>query len=370
MIIYKKTSKGAIQQWSQEIEGSKYRTVSGQVTGKLVISVWKQCIGTNIGRANERTPDQQALFEVAANYKKKLDRDYHESIDDIENGSHIFECMLAWGYEDALLRKNPPDHSTIYAQPKLNGFRCIINKDGMWTRKGKKIVSAPHIFNSLKSYFEKNPSKVFDGELYNHEFFDDFNELSSIFKTLKPTEEDLIKSEKYAQYHVYDFPVCGDHVKFEFRLVHLEMAVKEANSPYLHFVRTDKVISKEHLDKLYIQYLEQGYEGQIVRENSWYKNKRTWALLKRKQFLDAEFECVDIIEGIGNWSKKAKRAILKLPDGRIFGAGITGTMEYCANLLVNKDKYIGKPTTVNFFSYTPDGIPLFGRCKEFDRIDK
>src|SRR5271165_4862698 len=98
MIIYKTTNSGATQQWSQEIEGSKYRTISGQVNGKLVTSEWTQCIGTNIGRANERTPEQQAIFEVDANYKKKLEKDYHKSIDNIEEGSHIFQPMLAYEY--------------------------------------------------------------------------------------------------------------------------------------------------------------------------------------------------------------------------------------------------------------------------------
>ena len=43
----------------------------------------------------------------------------------------------------------------IYSQPKLDGIRCIVKKDGMWSRNGKKIISAPHIHESLKPLFEK-----------------------------------------------------------------------------------------------------------------------------------------------------------------------------------------------------------------------
>ncbi len=67
--IYKRTSTGAVQRWHQEINPnnpSQYRTVSGQVDGKLVESEWKTCEGTNIGKKNERTPEQQAVFEVKA----------------------------------------------------------------------------------------------------------------------------------------------------------------------------------------------------------------------------------------------------------------------------------------------------------------
>lgn len=369
MIIYKQTKTGSIQMWQQEISGSKYRTISGQVDGKLVVSDWTQCISTNIGRANERNPEQQADFEVAANYKKKLDKDYHVSLENVEEGSHIFECMLAQDYKKAVLRSNPPIISTCFSQPKLNGMRCIVNKDGMWSRKGKSILSAPHIFEALKPSFEKKPYLVFDGELYNHAFKDDFNEIMSIFKKLKPTEEDLEKSKQFGQYHVYDITGIGDQVCYRDRFVHLEREVFSIKNPSIILTKTDKVTSQAHLDKLYAEYLLQGYEGQIIREDAWYECKRTWNLLKRKEFLDAEFELVDILSGLGNWSGKAKSALLKLSDGRQFNAGITGTMEFTAELLKNKEKYIGKKTTVNFFQYTPDGVPLFPRCKEFDRMD-
>lgn len=367
-IIYKTTKTGATQMWKQVIEGSKYCTVSGQVNGKLITSEWTQCIGTNVGRANERTPEQQAVFEVEANYKKKLDKDYHLSIDNIDEGSHILPCMLAQDYNKALLRKNPPVLSTCYSQPKLDGMRCLINREGMWTRNGKAIVSCPHIFEALENFFIVHPYAVFDGELYNHDFKANFNEIMSIFKQLKPTAEDLAKAEQFGQYHVYDYP-CSEG-NFSERTVKLQVVLKTINSPYIKYVRTDKIQSKEHLDKLYYdEYLADGYEGQIIREDKPYEGTRTWSLLKRKEFFDAEYELVDLQSGIGNWSGKAKIAVLRTKEGREFGAGITGTMEFTAELLKNKDKYIGKMTTVNFTNLTPDGIPRFGRAKELDRMD-
>lgn len=373
-IIYKTTKTGATQQWAQEILGNKYRTISGQVDGKLITSEWTVCEPTNAGRANERDPAAQAIFEVEANYKKKLDKDYHLSIDNIDEGSHILPCMLAQDYNKALLRKNPPKLETCYSQPKLDGMRCLVNKDGMWTRNGKAIVSCPHIFEALKKLFENCPEVVLDGELYNHDFKANFNEIMSIFKQLKPTEEDLKKSKKFGQYHIYDFPEWGrkDSIKTNFgeRYLALNATINAINSPYLRVVRTDRIKSKEHLDQLYYEeYLADGYEGQIIRENKEYEGTRTWSLLKRKEFFDAEYELVDLQSGIGNWSGKAKIAVLKTKDGKQFGAGITGTMEFTAELLKNKDKYIGKMTTVNYTNLTPDGIPRFGRVKELDRID-
>ena len=54
---------------------------------------------------------------------------------------------------------------------------------------------------------------------------------------------------------------------------------------------------KEHLDDYYGKYLDDGFEGQMVRvTDSPYQNKRSKNLLKRKEFIDEEFEVIDIEE--------------------------------------------------------------------------
>ena len=347
-----------------------------RVDGKLIISAWTQCEGTNIGRANERTPEQQSVFEVDANYKKKLDKDYHLTMDAIDEGSHIYECMLAEDYTKRLLKKvskTQPEfkHDEMYAQPKLDGMRCPTLLNGMWSRKGKPVVSCPHIFGVVEPKLKKYSSLLsIDGELYNHEFKEDFNEIMSIFKQTKPDADDLAKSKKWGQYHVYDCQFSDNpDMPFGERSAFLKQLVEEINSPYVVYVRTDKVNSKEHLDSLYFdEYLAEGYEGQMIRSNTAYENKRTWNLLKRKEFFTAEYKLLDILTARGNWEGKARKAVLEYSGGT-FEADITGTMAFCETLLKEKDKYIGKPTTVRYPSFTPSGKPRFGKCKEFDRMD-
>ncbi len=46
--------------------------------------------------------------------------------------------MLAHDYT-----KRPQDSG--WSQPKLDGIRCVVDKNGMWTRAGKPITSCPHI---------------------------------------------------------------------------------------------------------------------------------------------------------------------------------------------------------------------------------
>ena len=126
--------------------------------------------GKNVGKVNETTAEEQAMKEAKAEWTKRTERGYFENIKNIDKGT-IFKPMLANKWED---RKDKVTYP-LYSQPKLDGIRCIVKSDGMWTRTGKKIVSAPHIFQALKPYFEKNPDLIFDGELYADKYANDFN---------------------------------------------------------------------------------------------------------------------------------------------------------------------------------------------------
>ena len=199
--LYKKTSTGATQIWYMEQDNDKYRTISGQIDGKKVTSAWTLPEPTNVGKKNERLGAAQAEFEIKATYKKKLEKDYHETVDSIEEGAHIYECMLAEKYDEAMeSRDHVPNHSNMYSQPKLNGMRCPARANGLWTRNGKPITAAPHIFEALEEVFGDFPKLVIDGELYNHKFKDDFNEIMSIFKKKKPNTEQLQKAKELGQF--------------------------------------------------------------------------------------------------------------------------------------------------------------------------
>ena len=77
-------------------------------------------------------------------------------------------------------------------QTKLDGMRCYITKDGMFSRAHKPVLSAPHIIKALKPFFDEyGDDVILDGELYNHKFADDFNKIISLARKTKPTAEHL-----------------------------------------------------------------------------------------------------------------------------------------------------------------------------------
>jgi len=359
--LYKKTATGATQTWYMEQEGSKYRTFSGQLDGKITVTEWTSCLGKNIGKKNETSPDDQAHAEVQSQYKKKLAQgNYNQSIDDIDE-DNFFKPMLAKDYNDHPI--TPKEYAEgVYCQPKLDGMRCIAKKDGLWSRQGKPIISCPHILEALSPIFDLYPGLILDGEIYNHQLKDDFNKIMSLAKQSKPTPEDLKQSELLIQYHIYDCLLLEpDKTPFFGRMEFLAGLFfdKIVEEGILHLVETSHIPHQRTLDALYEQYIGQGYEGQIVRHNSPYANKRTNKLLKRKEFQDAEFDIVQIEEGSGNRSGMAGAITYKLPDGRLFRSGIKGGVDYYTKLLIDAESYIGGQGTVKFFQYTPDGVPRF-----------
>lgn len=96
----------------------------------------------------------------------------------------------------------------------------------------------------------------------------------------------------------------------------------------------------------------------IVRQDTLYENKRTKSLLKYKEFNDAEYRIVDVLEGVGNKSEMAGSIVCT--DGKVsFNSNIKGNREFCRQMLKGKKKYVGKMATIQYFNLTPDGIPRF-----------
>lgn len=355
-VIYKLDSKGKTRRWQGFAENNTWYSESGLIDGKQVSSTPKIVKATNVGRANERSEIDQAIFEVNAEMDKKLERGYFIDIGAIGKFEK-FKPMLANDYTK--LKK--PVEFPVYSQPKLDGIRCVFKEGKLWSRAGKEIVSCPHIADSLAFLYKVDPSVIIDGELYNHELKDNFNEITSIVRKTKPEEEDFVKAKEMIQYHIYDmYSSEVQEAKFADRFGYIGHIVTDDeldNVDYIISVNTDLVNNQEQLDKIYSSYLENGYEGQIVRLNEKYENKRSKYLLKRKEFLTDEFEVLSVEEGLGNWGGAIKRFHLKNEDGTTFSAGVRGSYDNMKALYESGDK--PNWATLRYFTPTPDGVPRF-----------
>lgn len=347
--LYSRASTGKILEYVIEVEDNKYRTVTGYADGKKVTTEWTECFGKNIGRSNETTPAQQALSEATAKHQKKKDLGAFEHIADIDNEIH-FEPMLAKKWENEKSKIKYP----IYSQPKLDGIRCIVTKNGMFTRNGKPLISAPHIFESLKHLFDETPNLVLDGELYADKFANDFNAICSLVKKTKPTADDLKESADKIEYHIYDLPSAKYAFSMRFNVL------QETPFPgCCKVVNTYLLSSDEEVDAKLAEYLEAGYEGQMLRLDLPYENKRSKSLLKHKQFTDEEYAIIGVEEGEGNKAGMVGAFVFENANGDTFRGSPKFGWEDCKNFWSARADLIGKSATVKYFNLTPDGIPRF-----------
>lgn len=360
--IYKKTKTGATQEWTIEVSDNKYRTHSGQCGGVITTNSWTIVYGKNVGRSNETTDNEQAMLEAVAKRTKKLESGYFENIKHI-NKTQYFEPMLASKWEDSKDKITYP----IFSQPKLDGIRCIVTSEGMFSRNGKPIISAPHIFESLKPLFEVMPDLIFDGELYADKFANDFNKIVSLVKKTKPTDADLKESKKNIQYWIYDLP--NDSLTFGDRCDRLHDLFENYNAFNKHCVEVETHIcnDEDEVMGLYEEYVEKGFEGQMLRLDRKYENKRSKSLMKHKSFVDEEYTILDIVEGEGNRTGTAGYMVFETENGDRFKSNVKGSWEETAEMLKNKKKLIGKEATIKYFNLTPAGIPRFPFVTNIDR---
>lgn len=352
--LYKKATTGKTQIWEIHVKGDSFRTIAGQLNGKLTTSEWTICYPKNEGKVNETSANEQALKEAKAKWDKKVEKGYSEDLATAGRAKY-FEPMLAHKWDDF----NDTIKYPVATQPKLDGIRCITTKDGMFSRNGKDIISAPHIKKSLKTFFEKYPSIVLDGELYSHELKKDFNKIISLVKKTKPTAEELIESEKIIEYWIYDM-VDTKHREEVFSERFANLKLTNPFNEYCIEVPTLEIQNENALDGAFAVYVKNDFEGQIIRNLSGvYENKRTKLLLKRKDFMDSEFVIKDVIEGTGGRTKTAGFMEFETIDGKPFKSNIKGTFEYLAELLKDRNKLIGKMATIKYFNLTPDGVPRF-----------
>ena len=357
--LYKRDTKGKLRIWEVEygetdIAGSELhsnagtRTVSGLVDGQKVTSGWNMSLPKNVGKVNETTSLTQAKAEAYAMWDKKAEKEYFNDVLLVDTYDK-FKPMLAHDYT-----KTKVPVTQGWVQPKLDGIRCVVNKDGMWTRSGKAIDSCPHIWESLQGFMEQNPHYILDGELYNHELKADFNKIISLVRKTKSTPADIEEAKSLVEYHVYDmFDKSAPDMNFINRVKQAYWAKNE----FVKIVTTDYCDTQEELDELYSEYMLNGYEGQMVRQDGTYENKRSKNLLKRKEFITEEYEVVSVEVGQGNWDGYAKRFVLKLPNGNQFGSGVRGNQAQLKELWEAEVK----PTwaTLRYFEMTPDGVPRF-----------
>jgi len=260
----------------------------------------------------------------------------------------------------------------LYIQPKLDGVRCLIQYDAgivtAYSRAGKEWKNIEHIKLNLYKFFDKYPNVILDGELYNHELKNDFEKIISLVRKTKPTAEDRVESAEMVRFHCYD--TIMEHMDFVGRDDFLRRNIgNKFNS--VRTVPTVKVYDTEVVEVNHENFLEEGYEGSILRQNKPYECKRSWTLMKVKDFSDAEATIIGYEEGKGKRINTLGKFIMEDDSGIQFGCppGKGYNYKMMGDMLENIHDYIGERATFTFFERTKAGSyrhPLFKAIRNYE----
>lgn len=334
--LYKTNKNGSIQQWSVETNGATITCTFGQVGGKMQT---KDTIAKpkNIGKANETTPEQQALIEAAALVEKKKKSGYSTD----KSAPVVVELpMKVKSYKDVWKNVVFP----CIASPKLNGVNALFKlKDGGLTRYSRGGLVQPelvHLTEFIISELNRLETTSLNAELYKHGAY--LEDIDSASKKINDFSKEL-------ELHVFELP----DVNLTYEAKHIILESSNFNTP-------ENVIlnSHEEIEAYHKKCVELGYEGIVIRNKraKYAYNERSSDVFKKKYALDDEFKIVSMdIDKNGHpvFHLESNRE-----DKKTFKAKPKGTAEQKLKIIAEyESKYLGSWYKVEYESISKYGIP-------------
>jgi DNA ligase-1 len=237
------------------------------------------------------------------------------------------------------------DPTGCWMSEKLDGVRAYWNGEGLYSRNGN-LFHAPEWFTDLLP-----PDTELDGELYVGP--GKFNDTISIVRSGEPDER-----WRRIRYMVFDLP--GSSAPFEARVAEIHKVVARlcAKNKACPIVPVAQVVceSPHHLGAFHASTTRRGIEGVMLRvPGSRYERRRSRALLKVKDFMDAEARITGYVPGEGKHKGRLGAYEAVLLDGGVpfrVGTGLTDA---------DRERPIPRGTiiTVRFQELTPAGVPRF-----------
>ncbi|MBV1929309.1 MAG: hypothetical protein KUG81_07345 [Gammaproteobacteria bacterium] len=350
--LYSVSSTGKLKQWTVSVQcQDKVASIireHGYVGAKIQSNEKIISKGKNIGKANETSPYEQAISEALSMRQKRLDTGYTEEVPDLDSFKPPELPMLAHGFAK---RK----HNIVYpafVQPKLDGVRCFakrVDEDTITftSRKGKSYTTLDHLVPALLDCMEIG--EILDGEIYIHG--KTFQHIVRLVKKLRPESITL-------QFHIYD--IADATTPYYDRMINLWNTIED-RYPELVFTDTKEVDDESGIYEWHDQWVQQGYEGVIIRNrDGMYKfDNRSADLQKYKEFIDEEFEIVGGDKGTGLHEGCVIFTCAVNKDGPVFNVYPRGSLQARRDMFGDLANLVGKYLTVRYQQLSEDGIPIF-----------
>jgi DNA ligase-1 len=277
----------------------------------------------NIGRSNATTNEAQAYSEFDSMVTKEKDKRQAERP----------LPMLAQKFSERKKYLKFP----VAVQRKYDGMRVLYDGTEAWSRGNKLVI--PEVFEHL--HFDTK-GHIVDGELMLPGNVKVNKTMEAAKKYRKGLSDTLI-------YVVYD--IVDAAMPFGDRFDLLKQIVETANNVNIQLADTIIVDNGAAIEQAHAEFTAEGFEGSIIRnyDGKYLIGKRSNDLQKHKDFVDEEFEIVDVIPAGGGSSSDVGKIVCKdNQSDELFESTLTGDHEYRAEILRNKSNYIGKFAKVKF----------------------
>jgi hypothetical protein len=409
--LYSRNSAGGILEWSGTVyslpEGmAMLEIVAGQIQGSKTKHYVEITEGKNIGKSNETTPYEQGIRDLEGRVLKLRRKGYKLFEDVVPKESHGFIMDLgdSSAYIQSILEQYLPVNNTdlegyekpmkaqpyykdenktvrinfpCIGQPKINGFRCtarlvVSESKDLFSSKNFKIE-----FKSKNGLTYKDLDHI-EAELLSIYTNPDINGLLASVYGLELTEvifdgEMYIKGEKLdvissavrkknentprLKYVVFDLAIPNYNQIDRLKIIRDTFLLQGETKNVLKISSTN-VMSDNEAQFLTDAWIEDGFEGGIFRDKTadykFGKRPMTMVKLKRKESL--EFKIIDVVEGDKNPGVGV--FVCEAENGEFFKVNPEGTIERRMEYFTNREDYIGKLLTVEFYERTTKGIPF------------
>lgn len=368
--LFKSTVKGGVQIWMIAVEPGKLADGKPSDTGVIVRKYGLQdgaireereevTRGKNYGKSNATTPYQQALNDAQSEWEIKLKRKgYGLNVAD-SKATRAVSAMLAEKYKDHVKKV---EWGSAFAQPKLDGFRCLarIGKGGKMvalSRENQPLSALTHITEVLDECVHRMMQRanvgdvILDGEAYVMGM-----PLNTISKACKKKTDLSLK----IQYHIYDALLPDGGRAFKARAEFVKDLISEADNDCIVGVKTVKVRNESELMLCQGEFIAEGYEGAMLRHSSapYQPGQRSTSLLKVKTFQDGEYKVVDYKLVRDNKYAGAAIFVCETEDGNSFDVLAPGTVPEKKAMGANAAQYVGKMLTVKYAYMTATDEPV------------
>jgi DNA ligase-1 len=250
--------------------------------------------------------------------------------------------QLATLYKPSI--EHPIDITEYFISEKLDGIRGYWDGEKLFTRSG-------HVIHSPIWFTQHWPKSYIDGELWSNR--SEFEKISSCVRKNKPDQQVQTSCWRKIRFMAFDLP---QHLgTFSQRVKQMKQLVYKTNSPYLSVIKQEKTASTILLHQQLAHVVSQGGEGLMLHhQDAYYKTGRSNALMKLKQYNDAEAVVIAYIAGKGKYKNQLGSLKVKMPSGLTFKIGTGFTDKQRKN-----PPAIGSQVTYKYIGKTARGVPRF-----------